>query len=383
MAWTINPTVTVNGVSYVSNAVGSVSIDYGRNNVWAAQQAGYARITLLNTTNTPFSIDLNQSIIVKVKNYAGTSDITVFTGVVSSIENSVVAYSGSTPLTSITITAAAPLSIMARTQSGLVAYPEETDNARISRIFAECNVTVDSLDAPVYTYIARSISPASSLALANYYAQMATGSLYETTDGKVGYDSQYSRNTDVAINGYYAIDPAYINIQNLKSSSAVGELINNVNLQYNGNNYVTSANSSSQATYGDMQATIKTEINNSTDALSLANLYLGMRAYPNTSLSSFDVRLDDPDIDSATVNKLVSTYFGMPISITGAPAQIFNGTYYGFVEGWNLTFNQISARLTMRTSSKTYSYRPTVWQSVTPTLQWQAVTATIQWKDYE
>lgn len=383
MAWTINPTVTVNGVSYVSNAVGSVSIDYGRNNVWEPQKAGYARITLQNTTNTAFAIGVNQSVVVKVKNYAGTSDVTVFTGVVSSIENSVILYTGSSYITQVTLTATAPLSVMARTQSGLVAYPAETDNSRIARIFAECNVTVDTLDAPVYTYIARSISPTSSLSLANYYALMATGSLYETTDGKVGYDSQYSRNTDVAVNGYFAINPTYINVQNLKSSTAIGELLNDVNLQYNGNNYVTSANTSSQATYGDMQGTIKTEIDNSTDALSLANLYLGMRAFPNISLSSLDVRLDDPDIDSTTVNKLLATYFGMPVSVASLPAQIYDGTYYGFVEGWNLTFNQTSARLTLRTSYKTYSYRPTVWQAVNPTLQWSAVTATTQWKDYE
>lgn len=383
MAWAINPTVTVNGVSYVSNAVGSVSIDYGRTSVWEPQKAGYARITLLNTTNTAFAIDLNQQVVVKVKDFAGTSDITVFTGVVSNIENSVVLYAGTTTLAGVTITAVAPLSVMARTQSGLVDYPAELDNSRISRIFSECGVTVDTLDAAVYTYIARPASPASALALANYYAQMATGSLYETTNGKVGYDSQYSRSTDVATNGYFAINPTFINFQNLKSSTAIGELINDVNLQYNGNNYVTAANTSSQATYGDMQATIKTEIDNSTDATSLANLYLAMRAYPNTSLSNIEIRLDDPDIDSTTINKLVATYFGMPISVTGAPVPIYNGTYYGFVEGWNLTFNQISARLTLRSSYKTYSYRPTVWQSVAPALIWSAVTATTQWKDYE
>lgn len=383
MAWVINPTVTINGVSYNSSAVGSVSIDYGRSNVWQAQQAGYSRITLLNTNNTSFAIDLNQSVVVKLKNYAGTTDKTVFTGKITNIENSVVLYAGTTTLAAVTITAVAPLSVMARTQSGLTDYPAETDNARISRIFSECAVTVDTLDAAVYTYIARPTSPIDALSLANYYALMATGSLYETTDGKVGYDSQYSRSTDVASNGYFAINPAYINWQNLKSNTAIGELTNDVNLQYNGNNYVTAENTSSQTTYGVMQATIKTEIDNSTDATSLANLYLGMRAYPNTSLNNIEIRLDDPDINSTTIDKLLGTYFGLPISITGAPATIYNGVYQGFVEGWNLTFNQSVARLTLRSSYKTYSYRPTVWQSVAPALIWSAVTATTQWKDYE
>lgn len=383
MPWTINPTVTINGVSYASNAIGSISVNYGRTNVWEAQKAGYASVQLLNTNNTSFAIDLNQQVVIKVKNYAGTSDITVFTGVVTNIENTVVLYSGSTTLAGVTVTAIAPLSVMARTQSGLVNYPSELDNDRISRIFNECGVTVDTLDTSVYTYTDRPASAASALSLANYYAQMATGSLYETTDGKVGYDSQYSRNTDVATNGYFAINPAFIDFRNLKSSTSIGELINNINLQYNGNNYIETANSTSQSLYGDMQATIKTEIINSTEATELANLYLAMRAYPNTSLSNIEIRLDDPDIDSTTINKLIATYFGMPISITGAPVPIYDGVYQGFVEGWNLSFNQIAARLTLRTSYKTYSYRPTVWQSVAPALQWTAVTATTEWKDYE
>jgi len=383
MPFTINPTVTINGVSYNSNAVGNVSIDYGRANIWQSQQAGYARIQLLNTNNTAFAIDLNQSVVVKLKDFAGSTDKTVFTGKVTNIENSVVLYAGTTTLAAVTITAVAPLSIMARTQSGLVEYPSETDNSRLSRIFAECAVTVDTLDAPVYTYTLRPANANNALSLANYYASMATGAIYETTDGKVGYDSQYSRSTDVAANGYFAINPAFINWQNLKSSTAIGDLINDVNLQYDGTNFVTAENTSSQATYGAMQATIKTEINNATDATSLANLYLAMRAYPNTSLSNIEIRLDDPDITQPTIDKLLGTYFGMPISVTGAPVTIYNGVYQGFVEGWNLTFNQSVARLTLRSSYKTYSYRPTVWQSVAPALIWSAVTATTQWKDYE
>lgn len=383
MPWVINPTVTINGISYNSSTVGGISIDYGRSSVWQPQNAGSARIRLLNTNNTPFAIDLNQSVIVKLKDFAGTTDKTVFTGNVTNIENNVVLYGGTTTLASITITAVAPLSIMARTQSGLVNYPAESDNSRLSRIFAECAVTVDTLDAPVYNYIARSASPNSALSLANYYAAMATGAIYETTDGKVGFDSQFSRNTDVAANGYFAINPAFINWQNLKSYTSLAEVLNDVNLKYDTSSYVQAENTGSQLTYGVLQQTINTEISGINDANSLANLYLGMRAYPRTSLSNVEIRLDDPDIDSTTIDKLLGTYFGMPISITGAPAVISDGIYYGFVEGWNLSFDQQAARLSLKTSNKVYSYRPTVWQSVNPSLQWSGVNATLQWKDYE
>lgn len=376
MTWTINPTVTVNGVSYTANAVGAISIDYGRNNVWESQRAGYARIQLINLDNTAFPIDLNQSVVVQVKNYAGTSDITIFTGVVSNIENSVVLFETETTLAGITITAVAPLAVLARTQVGLVDYPAETDNDRISRIFSECDVSVAPFDPPIYNYIARPASPNNALTLANYYALMATGSIYETTTGEIGYDSQYSRNLDVEVNGYFAIDPTYVNFRNLKSASSIGELINNVNLQYNGDQYFTTYLSASQALYGDMQATIKTEIADTDDAQNVAGLYLAMRAYPNTSLSNIEIRLIDPTISSTTVDKMLNMYFGMPVSMAGAPVPIYDGTYYGFVEGWNLQLNQVSARITLRTSEKTYSYRPYVWEAIDPATQWDSIDPT-------
>lgn len=376
MTWTITPTVTVNGVSYVSNAVGAISVDYGRTSVWEPQKPGYARITLLNTDNTAFAIDLNQQVIIKIKDYAGVNDITIFTGTVTNIENSVVSYTAATTLAGVTITAVAPLSVLARTQSGLVDYPAETDNDRISRIFSECDVTVAAFDTAVYDLIARPAAANNALALANYYALMATGSLYETTTGSVGYDSQYSRNLDVSANGYFAINSTYINFQTLKSSFSIGELLNNVNLQYNGNNYITAAISASQALYGDMQATIKTELSSTEDAQNVANLYLAMRAYPHTSLTSVEINLINPDINSTTVDKMLNTYFGMPISISGAPTPIYDGTYYGFVEGWNLTFNGIAARIVLRTSEKTYSYRPLTWQDPNPTTIWTDIDPT-------
>jgi len=60
MSWIINPTITINGASYLGSAVGSVSIDYGRTTVWDSQRVGYSRIQLINTNNTNFPIDINQ-----------------------------------------------------------------------------------------------------------------------------------------------------------------------------------------------------------------------------------------------------------------------------------------------------------------------------------
>lgn len=382
MPWTISPTVTIDGVSFNSSAVGSISITQGRGSIWETMKAGYSRIQLLNTNNTATGIDINDPVVIKLKNFAGTSDITVFTGTVASIENNVVLYAGTTTLAGITITAVGNLSKVSRTQSGLVNYPAETDTARITRILGECAVTADTIDAATYNLSARTASTNSALNLLNQYAITATGSIYETADGKVGYANQYRRNTDVLVTGYFDLNPAFIDFNNLKSNLAIGDVVNSMSVEYTGGS-TSFDNASSITTYGKIAGTLKTEISNVTDAANLAGLIVGMRSYPQTNLTDIEVRLDDPDMDSTTLNKLLAIYFGLPVQIAGVPTPIFPATYYGFVEGWTLSFNAVSAKINLRTSYKTYSYRPTIWSAVNPATQWTGAGATTTWATYE
>ena len=383
MSWVINPTITIDGVAYIGSAVGSVSIEYGRTSVWDDQRAGYSRITLVNTNNTNFPIDINDPVVVKVRNAANTADITVFTGNVTSLTNEVKAATGVVTITYVNITAVAPLSILSRTQSGSVAYPSENESARINRILTETGVTKDTIDSGIYTLLARNANPNDALTLCNAYAGTATGAIYETRLGAVGYASENRRNTDVVANGYFNIAADYINQATIRSYLSQGDVINSAKIGYNNGSYVTVVSTGSTATYGTIAGTLNTEISNETDATLLANIYIGMRAYPKTSLSSVEVRIDDPSMDDTTIDKMLNMYFGMPVSMAGLPLTISATTYQGFVEGWNLSFSQLSGKITLRTTEKTYSYRTTQWEDAPPTQQWQAVGATIQWLQYE
>lgn len=383
MTWTISPTITIDGVSYIGNAVGSVSIDYGRTTVWDTQRAGYSRIQLVNTNNTNFPIDINDPVVIKVRNAANTADITVFTGNVTGVTNEVKAATGAVTITYVNITAVAPLAILARTQSGLVNYPSETESDRITRILNETGVTKDTIDTGIYTLLARNANPNDALTLCNAYAGTATGAIYETKTGAVGYASENRRNQDVLVNGYFAILADYINQATIRSQLNQGDVINSAKIGYNNGSYVTVTSSGSTATYGTIAGTLNTEISNETDATLLSNIYIGMRAYPKTSLSSVEVRIDEPTMDSTTLDKMLNIYFGMPVSMAGLPLTISAQTYYGFVEGWSLAFSQLSAKITLRTTEKTYSYRTTQWEDAPPTQQWSAVGTTIQWLQYE
>lgn len=383
MTWTINPTITIDGVSYIGNAVGSVTIDYGRTSVWDNQRAGYSRIQLVNTNNTNFPIDINDPVVVKVRNAANTADITVFTGKVTSLTNEVRVATGVVTITYVNITAVAPLSVLALTQSGVVDYPSETESQRITRILNETGVTQDTIDTGIYTLLARTANPKDALTLCNAYAGTATGAIYETQAGAVGYANENRRNTDALTNGYFAILSDYINQVTIRSQLSQGDVINSAKIGYNNGSYVTVTSSGSTATYGTIAGTLNTEISNETDATLLANIYIGMRAYPKTSLSSVEVRIDEPSMDATTLDKMLNIYFGMPISIASLPLTISAATYQGFVEGWTLAFSQLSGKITLRTTEKTYSYRPTQWEDAPPAQQWQAVGATIQWLQYE
>ena len=383
MTWAISPTVTVNGTAFVSSTVGSISINYGRTNIWDFQNVGYANITLVNATNTNYGIDINQSVVVKLKDYAGTSDITVFTGTVTQVNSSMGVASGAVNISYIQITAVGALAALARTQVGTDIYPEQDEAARITAVIAGTSATVDTIDTGNYTLLARAINPAAAITIANAAALTATGSIYETASGKVGYANQARRNTDVATNGYFNLLADYVNVSAIKSQMSLNDVINTVKINYAAGSVYAEASPTSVTTYGTIAGTLDTDISNITDVSLLSGIYLGMRAFPKTSLSAIEVRLDDPGVDGTTLNKMLNMYFGLPIQITSLPLAISATTYQGFVEGWNLTFSGITARITLRTSEKTYSYRSTQWSGVNPALIWSAVGATLTWNTYD
>ena len=384
MTWAINPTITINGTPYVSNTVGSVEINYGRVSVWDFQRAAYATVNLVNNANTNFGIKISDSIVITVANATNTANLTVFTGQVTQVSSRNALTDGTNFVVYITITAIGPLAVLARTQVGAVPYPSENESQRISRILAETTATIGTINSGTYTLIARAVNPNDALNLCNAYALTATGSMWESTDGKINYANELSRNADATANGYYTIPTNIINPFNLKSSVSLGDVINTVKIQYNGSSYFNTANSASQSAYGVISGTVQTDISNEPNANTLAEIYLGMRAYPQTSLSTIEIALDSDNITTATLNKMLGVYFGMPIQVPSLPASIYPTTFYGFIEGWKLTFNQINAVLTLRSTEKTYSFRYTQWEDVTPPLlQWDGVAPTLQWIDYQ
>lgn len=381
MTFSIQPTITVAGVDYTNFAFNYVTIDYGRTNIWDETRPSLARVEIVNIDNSVFPFAVSDEMIIKVKN-ASNVDVTLFTGKLTDVKGSVRYVEASAGLGIINLTAVGLFTQMSRAVVSTAAYPAENDHDRITRILNESNTPIDVVDVGVYQFGAHTANPTDAYSLCQYYANTVCGNMYETTDGKVGFASVSRRRQDAINNGYLAINPNAINMNDINSSESVADVMNLINYIYTSGT-ASVQNLDSQTTYGIIGSNYNSEIDNFDDADEISGNLITLRAYPKKSIRQFSTRLKDPNLSNSEINALLGVYFGMPISISGLPNSIITGTYYGFVEGWNLTVTPVDLLVTLKTSDASYSYIPTRWQEVNATLQWQNVTpATMTWSEY-
>jgi hypothetical protein len=376
------PTVIINGITHTSISLWNVSITYGRTSIWQQPRASFASISILNTTNTDYVFDMNQIVIVKVKNSAN-ADVTLFTGKITSVDNTIDA-SGSAATSAIqTITAVGPFADMSRKIIGGSAWPKEDDDVRMTRIFNDAGASIDVVDTPgIYEFKAITPPVTDAYTLAATYATQAFGYIYETPNYEVGFANESRRFVDARDNGYFLIPKSYVLWGGIASQKTLADITNSVSVTYRAGSE-SADDLTSQATYGIVAATVNTELHDSADAQVQADRYVVLRAYPRTSLSSFTVQVDSSLITNVDRDKFLAMAMGEPIEIDNLPIPIKNTTYKGFVEGYTFSINRYQMSLTLSTSDFTYSVTPTRWQDVDPADIWSGVDPAIQWDTYD
>jgi hypothetical protein len=325
---------------------------------------------------------MNQTVAVKVKNVAG-ADVTIFTGKITSVDNNL-AGAGTIGTNAVqTITAVGPFSQMSRKIIGGSSFHKEMDTDRMTRIFTDAGQTIDVVDSPaIYEFAIRSGSPADAYSLAASFAAQAFGYIYETSLGKVGFANESRRTNDGKANGYTVIPNNHILWGNVSSQKTLADILNNITLTYHsGTKTATDATSVSE--FGQVDGSVATELHNAADAQIQADRYITLRAYPRTSLSSFTIPINSPNVSDALKDFYISMSMGKPIQITALPIALKNTTYRGFVEGYTFSINQYEMILTLNTTDYTYSFAPTRWQDVSALLTWNGVGATVQWNTYD
>jgi hypothetical protein len=383
MTWAPNPTVTIDGVSFTDKSLWNVFVSFGRTTVWEQARSGYANIGILNTNNQDFGFDMNHDVVITIDDSNG-NPITLFTGKISNVSNSVQASGAKATVAIQNISALSTFAQMARSVIGDTNWPKEFDDDRMTRIFTDAGVTIDTVDTPpVYEFTSRSAEPADAYSLASTYATQAFGYIYETPTGSVGFANESRRFLSAGTNGYINIPKDYILFNGLQSQKTLSDIMNSIILSYKANAQKTSSDAVSIATYGLVAGSVTTELDKASDAQVQADRYIVLRAYPRTSLSSFTIQLDSPNVIDADIDALLDISMDTSIEIDDLPLAIKNTTYRGFVEGYSFSFNNVQVSLTFDSSDVAYSITPTRWQDVDPALIWNDVDPAVTWNTFD
>jgi hypothetical protein len=405
MTWLPEWRVTVGDDVYTS--VTSVSYASGRIDIDRQCTAGYCRVEIINTDNSPFTINVTEPITLELKNSSGTY-VTVFGGEVSDFNIGVRSPEDSGYVTTGTILGIGSLAKLTKAVYN-TALAEGLDGAQIDAIlgaalnlsWAEVTPTVTwstypadvtwneaesyvgNVDSGFYTMIALAASAsAKSQTLTDQIANSALGQIYEEKDGNVSYADADHRSNLLATEGFTNLDGSYATPSSITSTTQTSRIRNSLIYRYAtgyGSTY-SIANEDSVASYGLFERSFDSNIKNLTDITDIASRELNLRSTPKGSLGAITFRLDNPDIGNAMLDSLIGIYFGEPVLISNLPSNLLGGTFDGFVENVALRATPTFVDITLFISATEFSLSTTQWDTVIPSsLIWTGVNGTLTW----
>lgn len=406
-AWTPDWAVELNGLGDITNLVLSdLTITSGRSDIYSQPVAGYCRFTIKNLDQSAINFDLNDSIVVKIKNSLGIY-VPLFGGDISDID--IVVATGEPAITeNVTVTALGALSKLPKVLTEGV-LSKDFDGDQIYTILSEilfnqwtevpAALTWDAYDATTtwanaensglgeidrpgdYELTARSASTTDIYSLVSGLANSGLGYLYEDASGRIGYADSTHRSQYLAANGYAYVDGGWAYANGITSYKRLGDVRNKVTITYKNGAQETAENADSISTYGTQAQNIQTSIENSADALSQAEFYLDIRAYPQYQFKSITFPMANPNIPDASRDQAFGIFMGLPLDITDLPTNISNGRYQGFVEGWTWTSRFNALDLTIIVSPIAYSLQAFRWNSVPAVETWNTLSPTLDWNN--
>jgi len=403
--WTPDWAVEVNGAGDVTNLVLSdVTITSGRSDIYSQPLAGYCRFTIKNLDQSAIAFDVNDSVVVKVKDSTGTY-VPLFGGDISDID--IVVATGEPVITqNVTITALGALSklpkvltegVLAKDFDGDQVYEilsgvlfDQWNEVPAAETWAAYDATttwanaensgLGEIDRPGdYELTDRSASTTDVYSLVSSLANSGLGYIYEDASGRIGYADSTHRSQYLAANGYAYVDGGWAYANGIATSKRLGDIRNKVTITYKNGQQQTASDATSIATYGTQAQNIQTSIENGADALSQAEFYLDIRAYPQYQFKSITFPMANPNIPDASRDQAFNIFMGLPLDIEDLPSNIANGRYQGFVEGWTWTTRFNALDLTVIVSPVAYSLQAFRWNSVPVGETWNTLSPTLDW----
>jgi hypothetical protein len=406
-AWTPDWALEVNGTGDVTNLViADLTITSGRSDIYSQPVAGYTRFTVKNVTQSAISFDVNDSVVVKVKDSTGTY-IPIFGGDISDIDVKV--RTGEPAITQdITITALGALSKLPKTLTEGVLV-KDFDGDQIYEILSQIlfgqwnevpaalqwinyeptttwanaeNSGLGEIDRPGdYELTARTASTTDVYSLVSSLARSGLGYIYEDSSGRIGYADSTHRSEYLAANGYAFIDGGWAYASSVATSKRLGDIRNRVTITHKNNSQHTAEDAASIAVYGVQADNIITTLEKNADAISQAEFYLEIRAYPQYQFKAITFPLTNPSIPDASRDQALNIFMGLPLDIEDLPLNIANGRYQGFVEGWTWSTRFNALDLTVIVSPVAFSLQAFRWNSVPIGERWNTLSPTLDWNN--
>jgi hypothetical protein len=397
----------VNGAGDITNLViADLTVTSGRSDIYSQPVAGYARFTVKNTTQAAITFDVNDSVVIKVKNSSGTY-VPIFGGDISDIDIKV--KTGEPAITQdVTITALGALSKLPKTLTqGVLA--KDFDGDQIYEILSVLlfnqwnqvpaaetwaaytptttwanaeNSGLGEIDRPGnYELTHRSASTTDVYSLVAALAKSGLGYIYEDASGRIGYADSTHRSEYLGANGYTFIDGGWAYAASVSTSKRLGDIRNSVTITYKNNAQHSATDAASIATYGVQADNIVTTLEHGADATSQAQFYLAIRAYPQYQFKAITFPLTNPSIPDASRDQALNIFMGLPLDIEDLPLNIAGGRYQGFVEGWTWTSRFNALDLTVIVSPVAFSLQAMKWNNVPITEKWNTLSPTLDWNN--
>jgi hypothetical protein len=404
--WTPEWQVQINGgQDYTNLVLSNVSITSGRTDIYSQPRAGYCSLEILNLDEAPLRIDVNDNVLIRIKDSTGTF-VNLFGGDVTDIQVSVVNSSGTQSNQIIRLTALGALSkLPSSTTEGVLAKDFDGDqiysilSAELLNQWNEVapaltwadydpttiwtnaeNVGLGEIDRPGdYELTARSAATTDVYSLINTLATSGLGYIYEDSSGRIGYADSTHRSQYLATNGYTLISAQDALTSSISTITRISDVRNKVTIQYKNGQEETAIDSQSVTIYGPQAHAIATTLENSVDAEFQAEFYLGLRAFPQAQFQAITYTLANSNIDDSDRDALLNVFMGLPLDITNLPPNILLGRFQGFVEGWRFSAGVNRLDITLNLSPTAFSLQSLKWEDVSVAETWNTLSSILDW----
>ena len=409
-AWTPEYRILINGTNATSLTLVGFTITSGRTNVNSQPQAGYANLQIINKDNATYDWTVNTAITVEVQD-SSAAWISIFGGRISDVTTSVRIAGAVDYVTQIQVVALGALSRLSKAvwTSSLA---QDDDGDQIYAILSDLllnnwnevppaetwatytpatqtwvdaeDIGLGEIDRPgQYEMEQRAADPIDFYSIVTQIASSALGYIYEDASGNVGYADAAHRQNYLVANGYTELDGNQALAAGIRQVIRSGAIVNKYQINY-GNNYGNSKTATDQDSidlYGQYSISANSSLHDATDAQSVVDRYVALRAYPRPQFESITFPVQNPEIDNTDRDALLNIFMGQPVKIVNLPPNIYGGEFTGYIEGWTWTSTLNGLNLTFTASPTEFSAVAQNWDQVNAAEAWNTISNTLQWED--